>query len=38
MIGFIDELAYKKNVDKLVLFIDEIKENYLKDNKGDDKN
>lgn len=30
-LGFIDELEYKKNVDKLILFIDDFKDEYLRE-------
>lgn len=33
-LGFIDELAYKKNADMVIKFIDELKEEYLKERKG----
>lgn len=36
-LGFIDELAYKKEVDKLDLFIDELKEKFIRNNGSDKK-
>lgn len=36
-LGFVDELAYQKNVDKLVFFIGEIKDKYLRNVKEEDK-
>lgn len=35
-LGFIDELAYQKNVEKLIAFIDEVKDTFLRETKGDD--
>lgn len=33
-LGFIDELAYKKNADMVIKFIEELKDEYLKESKG----
>lgn len=34
-LGFVDEVEYKRNVDRVVDFIEEIKDKYLLDKKGD---
>lgn len=34
-LGFIDEVAYKRNADKVIDFIEEIKDKYLTDVKGE---
>ena len=34
-LGFVDEVEYKRNADRVVDFIEEIKEKYLLDEKGD---
>ena len=34
-LGFIDEVSYRSNVDKIILFIDEVKDKYLRDEKGE---
>lgn len=33
-LGFIDELEYKRNADRVVNFIEELKDKYLEDEKG----
>lgn len=34
-LGFIDELEYKRNADRVVNFIEELKDKYLEDEKGE---
>lgn len=34
-LGFVDEVEYKRNADRVVDFIEEIKDKYLLDEKGD---
>jgi len=36
-LGFIDELAYKKNADMVINFIEELKNEYLKESRGGNK-
>lgn len=35
-LGFVDEIAYKRNADKVLDFIEDIKDKYLEDEKGED--
>lgn len=37
-LGFIDEAAYKKNAERILKFIEEFKDKYLREKRGDEYN